>query len=84
MVTRVNPFATQMPLELRISTDPATGTMQIRTNRPTPTVQILAMLLDATPLVFKMWCEQQSGIVGGAKVGLTEPEPEPPTEGKVS
>ena len=79
MTTRVNPFVTKLPLEIRISTSPETGTMQIKTNRPIPTIQILAMLLDATPLVFKMFCEQQSGIVGGAKV-ITEPEPEPKPE----
>jgi hypothetical protein len=79
MTTKPNPFVSSMPLELRISADPRNGSITMRTNRPAPTVQLLAMVLDAAPILFKTFCEQQAGIVGGndrLKVEVP-PEPEP-------
>jgi hypothetical protein len=76
MTVKTNPFLSQVPLELRISADPRNGSITIKSNRPAPTVQLLAMVLDAAPLLFKTFCEQQSGIVGSG-IKTDEPEPEP-------
>lgn len=85
MTTKPNILVNSIPLEIRIRVeDPRTGQLSIRTNRSAPTVQILAMLLDATPMIFKSFVEQQAGIVGSNKITIEqEPEPSPEPE-KVS
>ena len=81
MVTRVNPLMSSGTFEVRIIADPRTQAVTVKTNRPLPTIQVLGMALDAATILFKSFCEQQSGIVGsGIKVEetTTEPQPTPP------
>jgi hypothetical protein len=79
----VNPFRNPNRLELRLWIEPETGLLSMKSNRPAPTVQLLAMVLDAAPMLFKIMMEQQKGIVGQSVPAEPETTPEPEPE-KVS